>query len=148
MLLQILFTPDDRKQAILDGNHGWAEQGGDAAAQTAWLTVDLRWNHNVDANYRPLQLARQGFEEAIHLAGQKTANCFTTGECQQKTEEQLSAFLSRFFKQVRMFGGGVDPEAEADRLLTVSTFVQQTGLDIKKFFSKHVPSGVPAQKLP
>lgn len=38
-----------------------------------------------------------------------------------------------------MFGGGIDPEAEANRPLLVSTFVDQTASDIKKYFSKHVP---------
>lgn len=85
-------------------NRCWAEQGGDAAAWPALPTVDPRWNPNVDADYRQLQLARQGFEGAIRLAGQKPANWSKIRDCQQKPEESFLAFLSRLFKQVRMFG--------------------------------------------
>lgn len=62
--------------------------------------MDPRWNHSVDADYRQLQLARQGLEGAVHLAGQKEkANWSKIREWQQKPEEHISAFLSRLFKQ-------------------------------------------------
>ena len=71
--LESVFTPDERC-SILDANRRWAAEGGVGTAQTAWPAVDPGWNHNVDADYRQLQLAREGLEEAIRLAGQKTAS--------------------------------------------------------------------------
>ena len=94
--------------------------------------MDPGWNHNVDADYRQLQLAREGLEEAIRLAGQKTANWSKVRECQQQAEEHPSAFFARLIKQVRMYGGGLDPEAEANRPLMISTFVDQAAPDIRK----------------
>uniref|UniRef100_A0A8B9QMI9 CCHC-type domain-containing protein n=1 Tax=Apteryx owenii TaxID=8824 RepID=A0A8B9QMI9_APTOW len=135
MLLEALFT-----HSILDANHPWAEQGGALAARTAWPAVDTGWNYNVEADYWQLQLARQGLEEAVRLAGQKSVNWSKIRECHQQPEERPSAFLSRLFKQIRMFGGGIDPEAKANKpLILVFMYVDQTASDIKKYFSKHVP---------
>ena len=86
MSLRARHSPEE-KQAILDANRRWAEQGGDAAARRAGPTVDPGWNPSGEADDRRLQLARQGFEEeAVRLAGQKPANWSEIRECRKRMD--------------------------------------------------------------
>lgn len=138
MLLDALFTPDER-YAILAANRCWADQGVAGDGQTPWPAADPGWEYNGDADHQILQQARQGIEESIRVAGQETANWSKVRECLQQPDKHPSVFLARLSKRVRIYGGGIDPEAEAHRPLMVSTFVEQSAPDIKKYFSKHVP---------
>nr|XP_048674657.1 uncharacterized protein LOC125621604 [Caretta caretta]XP_048674658.1 uncharacterized protein LOC125621604 [Caretta caretta] len=134
-ILQTLFTPDE-KYSILDANRRWA---GDAENRTPWPEADPGWDPN-DLNGRAsLSAAREELLESIRRAGSKTANWSKIRECQQDLNEHPSVCLASLFKQVRMYGGGVEPEAEVSRMMMVSYFVDQAAPDIKKYLTKHVP---------
>ncbi|XP_073183346.1 sesquipedalian-2 isoform X2 [Lepidochelys kempii] len=144
-ILQTLFTLDER-YSILDANRRWA---GGPRGGPGWPDTDPGWDVNVEGGKATLSAAREGLLESIRRAGSKTANWSKIGECQQDLNEHPSAFLAHLFKQVRMYGGGVEPEAEVSRTMMVSYFVDQAVLDIKKYFTKHVPDwpGKPLSKV-
>lgn len=70
-------------------------------SQPSQLCVDPGLSHNVDADYRQLQLARQGFEEDICSAGQKPVCWSRIRECQQKPEEHPSDFLLDYLNKLQ-----------------------------------------------
>ncbi|CAM5133904.1 unnamed protein product [Natator depressus] len=145
VILDTLFTPDE-KYSILDANRRWA---GEDSTRASWPLTDPNWNPNVTTQMGLLKAGRDSLLEAVRKAGSKTANWSKIRECQQELTEHPSAFLARLSKQVRVYGGGINPEAEENRPMMVSFYVDQAASDIKKYFSKHVPDwpGKPLQEV-
>lgn len=119
VILDTLYPPDE-KYSILDANRRWA---GENNIRTPWPLTDPDWNPNMTDQMGLLKAGKNSLLEAIHKAGSKMANWSKIRACQQELNEHPSAFLARLSKQVRVYGGGINPEAEENRPMMVSFYV-------------------------
>ena len=95
-------------------------------------------DYNLTMDRTLLKEYRKVVQETMKAMGQRTVNWSKVKALVQEKEESPADFMNRLTKTIRMFGG-VNPEAEANRALVVSLFVDQSAPDIREYFLRHQP---------